>query len=67
MAGKNCVAVACDMRYGMQNQTVATDRNKVFKMHDRFPCSLHTPPCCQLMGSDTCRRHERADEDKPPC
>ena len=45
MAGKNCVAVACDMRYGMQNQTVATDRNKVFKMHDRFPCSpsLCTP------------------------
>lgn len=37
MAGKNCVAVACDKRYGMQYQTVATDKNKVFKMHDRSP------------------------------
>ena len=35
MAGKNCVAVACDMRYGAQMQTMAIDKNKVFKMHDR--------------------------------
>jgi hypothetical protein len=36
MAGKNCVAVACDMRYGAQMQTMAIDKNKVFKMHDRY-------------------------------
>jgi 20S proteasome subunit beta 3 len=36
MAGKNCVAVACDMRYGAQMQTMAIDKNKVFKMHDRL-------------------------------
>ncbi len=36
MAGKNCVAVACDMRYGAQMQTMAIDKNKVFKMHDRW-------------------------------
>lgn len=35
MAGKNCVAVACDMRYGAQMQTMAIDKNKIFKMHDR--------------------------------
>ena len=55
MAGKDCVAIACDRRYGVQvclqapliiichsnlvmtqAQTMATDRNKVFKMHDKL-------------------------------
>ena len=32
MAGKNCVAIAADTRLGMQQQTVACDFQKVFKM-----------------------------------
>lgn len=40
MAGKDCVAVACDMRYGAQMQTMAIDKNKVFKMHDRYTSQL---------------------------
>jgi len=55
MAGKECVAVACDMRYGMSNQTVATDKNKVFKMHDRFPCS--PSPCTPAVLPADGQRH----------
>lgn len=40
MAGKDCVAIACDRRYGVQAQTMATDRNKVFKMHDKLYIGL---------------------------
>eukprot|EP00162_Nutomonas_longa_P000138 comp10169_c0_seq1/m.12130 comp10169_c0_seq1/g.12130 ORF comp10169_c0_seq1/g.12130 comp10169_c0_seq1/m.12130 type:complete len:205 (+) comp10169_c0_seq1:50-664(+) len=36
MAGKNCVAIASDRRYGIQAQTVATDFQKVFRVHDRL-------------------------------
>ena len=36
MIGKNCVAIASDTRLGIQGQTVATDFQKVFKMHDRL-------------------------------
>lgn len=36
MAGKNCVAIAADTRLGMQQQTVACDFQKVFKMNDRL-------------------------------
>ncbi|EKX31444.1 proteasome subunit beta type 3 [Guillardia theta CCMP2712] len=36
MAGKNCVAIACDKRYGAQYQTLATDKTKVYKMHDQL-------------------------------
>lgn len=35
MAGKNCVAIAADTRFGLQQQTVTTDFEKVFKMSDR--------------------------------
>eukprot|EP01006_Ploeotia_vitrea_P012396 TRINITY_DN32863_c0_g1_i1.p1 TRINITY_DN32863_c0_g1~~TRINITY_DN32863_c0_g1_i1.p1 ORF type:complete len:213 (-),score=98.03 TRINITY_DN32863_c0_g1_i1:53-667(-) len=35
MCGKNCVAIASDMRYGVQQTTVATDMHKVYKMHDK--------------------------------
>mmetsp|Transcript_21739 Transcript_21739/g.30721 ORF Transcript_21739/g.30721 Transcript_21739/m.30721 type:complete len:209 (-) Transcript_21739:262-888(-) len=35
MTGKNCVAIASDMRLGIQQQTVATNVHKVFKMHDK--------------------------------
>ena len=36
MAGKNCVAIAADTRFGLQQQTVACDFEKVFKMSDRM-------------------------------
>ncbi|KAJ8605372.1 hypothetical protein CTAYLR_002376 [Chrysophaeum taylorii] len=32
MAGKNCVAIGADTRFGLRMQTVATDFEKVFKM-----------------------------------
>lgn len=32
MAGKDCVAIASDLRYGIQAQTVAMDFSKVFEM-----------------------------------
>eukprot|EP00468_Gymnochlora_sp_CCMP2014_P010783 CAMPEP_0167749354 /NCGR_PEP_ID=MMETSP0110_2-20121227/5358_1 /TAXON_ID=629695 /ORGANISM="Gymnochlora sp., Strain CCMP2014" /LENGTH=191 /DNA_ID=CAMNT_0007634493 /DNA_START=77 /DNA_END=652 /DNA_ORIENTATION=- len=32
MTGKDCVAIASDMRYGIQQQTIATNMHKVFKM-----------------------------------
>lgn len=36
MTGADCVAIACDTRFGIQNQTNATDMPKVFKIHDRL-------------------------------
>mmetsp|Transcript_3225 Transcript_3225/g.9888 ORF Transcript_3225/g.9888 Transcript_3225/m.9888 type:complete len:205 (-) Transcript_3225:356-970(-) len=35
MAGKECVAIAADTRFGLRQQTVAVDFEKVFKMTDR--------------------------------
>ena len=32
MRGKECVAIACDLRFGVQSQTVAWDFEKVFQM-----------------------------------
>ncbi|CEP02749.1 Proteasome subunit beta [Plasmodiophora brassicae] len=40
MVGKDCVAIASDTRYGVQAQTVATDMEKIFKMHDRLYVGL---------------------------
>lgn len=34
MTGKNCVAIASDMRFGVQQQTMACNMHKVFQMHD---------------------------------
>lgn len=36
MAGKNCVAIGCDLRLGVQLSTQATDYKKVYKIHDRL-------------------------------
>lgn len=36
MVGKNCVAIASDNRLGAQQQTLATDFQKTFKIHDRM-------------------------------
>jgi len=35
MTGKNCVAIASDMRFGIQQQTIAGNMPKIFKMHDK--------------------------------
>jgi 20S proteasome alpha/beta subunit len=31
MKGKECVAIACDKRYGVQNKTIATNFTKIFQ------------------------------------
>jgi len=36
MTGKNCVAIASDTRYGIQQTTVAHDFPKVFRMHEKL-------------------------------
>lgn len=36
MKGKNCVAIACDRRFGIQAQTVAMDFDKVFRVGQRL-------------------------------
>ena len=40
MTGADCVAIASDLRFGVQNQTNATDMKKVFKIHDNLYCGL---------------------------
>ena len=34
MKGKECVAIACDKRYGVQNKTIATNFTKIFQYGD---------------------------------
>lgn len=36
MAGKECVAIASDLRFGVQLQTLATDFKKIYKIHDQL-------------------------------
>eukprot|EP00002_Diphylleia_rotans_P010865 TRINITY_DN2150_c0_g1_i1.p2 TRINITY_DN2150_c0_g1~~TRINITY_DN2150_c0_g1_i1.p2 ORF type:complete len:205 (+),score=45.43 TRINITY_DN2150_c0_g1_i1:94-708(+) len=40
MVGKECVAIAADRRFGVEFQTVTTDAEKVFKIHDRLLLGL---------------------------
>ena len=40
MVGKNCFAIASDWRLGVQLQTVATDFQRVFKIHDKLYIGL---------------------------
>jgi len=35
MTGKSCVAIASDMRFGIQQQTVAENMHKIFQMNDK--------------------------------
>jgi 20S proteasome subunit beta 3 len=35
MAGKDCVAIGSDLRFGVQLQTMTTDYKKVFQIHDK--------------------------------
>ena len=36
MKGKDCVAIASDLRYGVQFQTISSDFEKTFSMGDRL-------------------------------
>ncbi|KAK9806622.1 hypothetical protein WJX73_000980 [Symbiochloris irregularis] len=40
MAGKNCVAIGSDLRFGVQFQTLATDYQKIYKIHDHLYLGL---------------------------
>ena len=39
-AGKECVAIGSDLRFGVQLQTMTTDRPKVHKIHDKLYLGL---------------------------
>lgn len=36
MVGKDCVAIAADRRLGVQAQTVSTNFQKIFQLHDKL-------------------------------
>lgn len=36
MAGKECVAIGSDLRFGVQLGTLATDHKKIYKIHDKL-------------------------------
>ncbi|PQM42576.1 hypothetical protein Pyn_05279 [Prunus yedoensis var. nudiflora] len=36
MVGKNCFAIASDRRLGVQLQTIATDFERIHRVHDRL-------------------------------
>lgn len=36
MAGKDCVAIGSDLRFGVQLQTISTDSKKVYQIHNRL-------------------------------
>lgn len=36
MVGKNCFAIASDRRLGVQLQTIATDFQKIYRIHDKL-------------------------------
>jgi len=40
MTGRNCVAIASDLRFGIQFQTIACDFPKVFRIHDHLYIGL---------------------------
>lgn len=40
MKGKDCYAIACDLRFGFQFQTISTNFEKIFKMGDNLYIGL---------------------------
>lgn len=40
MLGKNCFAIASDRRLGIQQQTLATDFQRIFEIHDKLYIGL---------------------------
>lgn len=53
MAGKECVAIGSDLRFGVQLQTITTDRPKVHKIHDKLYLGLSG------LCTDTQTMHEK--------
>ena len=53
MTGKDCVAIASDLRFGVQQTTQATDFKKVFKVHDKLYVGLAG------LGTDVQTLHHR--------
>jgi 20S proteasome subunit beta 3 len=35
MVGKNCVAIASDRRYGIKQQTISTNMQKIFQINNK--------------------------------
>lgn len=35
MKGKNCVAIASDLRFGIQAQTISKNTSKIHKIHNK--------------------------------
>eukprot|EP01104_Vermistella_antarctica_P020842 TRINITY_DN9104_c0_g1_i1.p2 TRINITY_DN9104_c0_g1~~TRINITY_DN9104_c0_g1_i1.p2 ORF type:complete len:219 (+),score=44.62 TRINITY_DN9104_c0_g1_i1:44-658(+) len=55
MKGKGCVGIACDLRFGIQAQTLANDFTKVFRVHDQCMVGLAG------LASDVQTVHNRLD------
>ena len=53
MAGKECVAIGSDLRFGVQLQTITTNSPKVYKIHDKLYIGLAG------LATDTQTLHER--------
>lgn len=53
MAGKNCVAIGSDLRFGVQFQTLATDNKKVYRIHEHCFLGLGG------LATDTQTMHQR--------
>jgi len=71
MAGKKCVAIASDRRFGIKNQTVACDAKKTFRVNERTLCGLSgLMSDCQTLEQRFAFRHNmyrlREDRDMEP-
>lgn len=53
MAGKDCVAIGSDLRFGVQLQTMTTDYKKVYQIHDKCFIGLGG------LATDTQTLHQR--------
>jgi 20S proteasome subunit beta 3 len=53
MAGKNCVAIGSDLRFGVQLKTIATDVPKVYQIHDKLFLGLSG------LGTDAQSLHQK--------
>ena len=77
MTGDGCVAIASDLRFGVQNQTNACDMPKVFKVHDQLFVGLaglasdmqtlcvHLPSQLQLSHPEGRWRRAHHDPTRP--
>uniref|UniRef100_A0A7N0UW62 Proteasome subunit beta n=2 Tax=Magnoliopsida TaxID=3398 RepID=A0A7N0UW62_KALFE len=71
MVGKNCFAIASDRRLGVQLQTVATDFQKIHRIHDRLFLGLAgLATDCQTLYQRLVFRHKlyqlREERDMKP-